>query len=65
MNHLASSNESFYLIELFFMPFLGIAAALLANSVPIGGGIVYIPVLHLLGKVSRARFHGIYLLIGS
>lgn len=32
-----------------FMPFLGVIAAFLANSVPIGGGIVYIPALALLG----------------
>lgn len=39
----------YYRVEVLYMPFLGIFAALLANSVPIGGGIVYIPVLHLLG----------------
>jgi len=33
-----------------FMPFLGIFAALLANTVPIGGGIVYVPMLQLLGE---------------
>lgn len=36
-------------LETFYMPFLGFFAALLANSVPIGGGIVYIPTLSLLG----------------
>jgi uncharacterized membrane protein YfcA len=36
-------------IETWYMPILGVAAAFLANSVPIGGGIVYIPVLSLLG----------------
>ena len=33
-----------------FMPFLGVGAALLANTVPIGGGIVYVPMLQLLGE---------------
>jgi uncharacterized membrane protein YfcA len=37
------------LFEAWFMPFLGLLAAFLANSVPIGGGIVYIPALSLLG----------------
>lgn len=37
------------LYESWFMPFLGVIAAFLANSVPIGGGIVYIPALSLLG----------------
>jgi uncharacterized membrane protein YfcA len=37
------------LFENWFMPFLGLLAAFLANSVPIGGGIVYIPALSLLG----------------
>lgn len=37
------------LFETWFMPILGIFAAFLANSVPIGGGIVYIPALSLLG----------------
>jgi uncharacterized membrane protein YfcA len=37
------------LFESWFMPFLGVIAAFLANSVPIGGGIVYIPALSLLG----------------
>lgn len=36
-------------LETWYMPFLGFFAALLANSVPIGGGIVYIPALSLLG----------------
>ena len=33
-----------------FMPVLGVFAALLANTVPIGGGIVYVPMLQLLGE---------------
>eukprot|EP01040_Poterioochromonas_malhamensis_P011163 gene11162-12162_t len=37
------------LFETWFMPFLGVFAAFLANSVPLGGGIVYIPALSLLG----------------
>jgi uncharacterized membrane protein YfcA len=37
------------LFETWFMPLLGVLAAFLANSVPIGGGIVYIPALSLLG----------------
>jgi uncharacterized membrane protein YfcA len=36
-------------LETWFMPFLGVFAAFLANCVPLGGGIVYIPVLSLLG----------------
>lgn len=36
-------------LELWFMPILGFCAALLANSVPLGGGIVYIPALSLMG----------------
>jgi uncharacterized protein len=36
-------------LSTFFMPFLGIFAATLANTVPIGGGIVYVPALLLLG----------------
>ena len=32
-----------------YMPFLGIFAACLANTVPIGGGIVYVPALYMLG----------------
>lgn len=36
-------------LETWYMPFLGVFAAFLANSVPLGGGIVYIPVLSLLG----------------
>jgi len=38
------------LIELSYLPFIGIFAACLANAVPIGGGIVYIPALALLGS---------------
>ena len=41
------TRESFF--SLFYMPFLGLFAAVLANCVPIGGGIVYIPALSLLG----------------
>jgi uncharacterized membrane protein YfcA len=37
------------LLELLFLPFLGIFAACLANCVPIGGGIVYTPAFYLLG----------------
>jgi len=33
-----------------YLPFLGVFAAVLANSVPIGGGIVYIPALAVLGN---------------
>jgi uncharacterized membrane protein YfcA len=38
------------LIKNMFMPFLGVFAALLANTVPIGGGIVYVPMLSLFGE---------------
>ena len=31
------------------MPLLGIVSATLANSVPVGGGIVFVPILHLFG----------------
>uniref|UniRef100_A0A7S0B1Z2 Membrane transporter protein n=1 Tax=Minutocellus polymorphus TaxID=265543 RepID=A0A7S0B1Z2_9STRA len=31
------------------MPLLGIGSATLANAVPVGGGIVFVPILHLLG----------------
>jgi uncharacterized membrane protein YfcA len=37
------------LLSSWYMPILGAVAAFLANSVPIGGGIVYIPALTLLG----------------
>ena len=37
------------LIEISYMPLLGIFAAFLANCVPLGGGIVYIPAFYLLG----------------
>eukprot|EP01033_Poteriospumella_lacustris_P005188 gene5188-3705_t len=40
-------RESF--LDTWYMPFLGVFAAFLANSVPLGGGIIYIPVLSLLG----------------
>jgi uncharacterized membrane protein YfcA len=36
-------------ITFWYMPILGIFAACLANCVPIGGGIVYVPALSLLG----------------
>ena len=41
------NRDSF--ISTLYMPFLGIFAATLANTVPIGGGIVYVPALLLLG----------------
>lgn len=37
------------IISTIYMPFLGIFAACLANTVPIGGGVVYVPALLLLG----------------
>lgn len=40
-------RESF--LDTWYMPFLGVFAAFLANSVPLGGGIIYIPVLSILG----------------
>lgn len=40
-------REKFF--QAWFMPFLGVFAAFLANSVPLGCGIVYIPALSLLG----------------
>lgn len=44
-------RESF--LRNMFMPFLGVFAALLANCVPIGGGIVYVPALALLSLLQR------------
>jgi uncharacterized membrane protein YfcA len=44
---LIMDRESF--VSTLYMPFLGIFAATLANTVPIGGGIVYVPALLLLG----------------
>lgn len=44
---LMMDRDSF--ISLWYMPILGIFAACLANCVPIGGGIVYVPALSLLG----------------
>jgi uncharacterized membrane protein YfcA len=41
------NRDSF--LSTIYMPFLGIFAATLANTVPIGGGIVYVPALLLLG----------------
>ncbi len=32
-----------------YMPFLGLFAAVLCNTVPIGGGVVYVPALSMLG----------------
>lgn len=41
------------LLSAWFMPLLGIFSATLANAVPVGGGIVFVPALALLGvKVS-------------
>lgn len=37
------------IVETWFMPLLGVFAAFLANSVPLGGGIIYIPALSALG----------------
>jgi uncharacterized membrane protein YfcA len=39
-----------HLVQLWYMPVLGVVAACLANCVPIGGGIVYVPALALLGS---------------
>ena len=39
----------FNLTDMVLMPCIGIMAASLANSVPIGGGVVFIPALYLLG----------------
>jgi uncharacterized protein len=44
---LVMNRDSF--LSTIYMPFLGIFAATLANTVPIGGGIVYVPALLLLG----------------
>jgi uncharacterized protein len=35
---------------LWYMPVLGFVAAIIANCVPIGGGVVYVPALYLLGE---------------
>ena len=37
------------LLSAWGMPLLGIFSATLANAVPVGGGVVFVPVLHLLG----------------
>lgn len=37
-------------INLLYIPVLGVFAACLANAVPIGGGVVYVPALYLLGQ---------------
>lgn len=37
------------LLSAWFMPLLRIFSATLANAVPVGGGVVFVPVLHLLG----------------
>ena len=42
------TRDAFF--SLIHLPFLGVFAAVLANCVPIGGGIVYIPALALLGN---------------
>jgi hypothetical protein len=39
----------FSFTDIALMPCIGIVAASLANSVPVGGGVVFIPALHLLG----------------
>ena len=36
-------------VSLLYVPVLGVFAACLANAVPIGGGVVYVPALYLLG----------------
>ena len=36
-----------------FMPFVGLAGAMLSNAVPVGGGVVFIPTLHLIGTVQH------------
>jgi uncharacterized membrane protein YfcA len=38
------------LLAVWYMPLLGVGAACLANCVPIGGGIVYVPALAMLGS---------------
>mmetsp|Transcript_25897 Transcript_25897/g.33969 ORF Transcript_25897/g.33969 Transcript_25897/m.33969 type:complete len:336 (-) Transcript_25897:274-1281(-) len=40
----------YLVLHAWFMPFIGILAATLANSVPVGGGIVFVPALMLLGQ---------------
>jgi uncharacterized membrane protein YfcA len=37
------------MLDAYAMPLLGISSALLANAVPVGGGIVFVPVLGLFG----------------
>jgi len=37
------------MLSLWFMPFIGIFSATLANSIPVGGGIVFVPALMMLG----------------
>eukprot|EP01032_Pedospumella_encystans_P009448 gene9448-11117_t len=37
------------LFNFWYMPFLGLFAAVLCNTVPIGGGVVYVPALSMLG----------------
>lgn len=49
MGLFVSNMTAEIVLDTWYMPFLGFAAALLANSVPLGGGIVYIPALSLLG----------------
>ena len=38
------------MLSLWYMPLLGFFAAIIANCVPIGGGVVYIPALYFLGE---------------
>jgi uncharacterized membrane protein YfcA len=44
-----SYYNTLVLSELILMPCIGIFAAILANCIPVGGGIIYIPVLSLVG----------------
>ena len=37
------------MLSAYGMPLLGIGSATLANAVPVGGGIVFVPILHLFG----------------
>lgn len=38
------------LMSAIYMPFLGIFSATLANAVPVGGGIVFVPALAIMGS---------------
>jgi len=44
---LIMDREGFF--NFWYMPFLGLFAAVLCNTVPIGGGVVYVPALSMLG----------------